>query len=419
MAKWKPLKNADGRGGVRFREHKNRKHGAIPDRYFVIYYKRKGKLFEEAVGWAGDGWTPTKCFELLAEIKRNYKMGKSPSTLKEMRELADEEKKEKQAQEEKRRGRTLKDFFYNTYYPSARVRWTKETAEKPEIHVRLWIDPVTGGTPFDELDITHVQQILRNLAEAGRSNRTQQYVFRTFSMIWNAAVDHGLTDKRCPTKVASFRLPKIDNERQRYLTLEEERIILQKIHARSPQAHNMAVISLYTGMRWREVARLRWWCLDVASRRISVLNTKGKKDRVLPMPNRVVDLINSMPSQDPDKLVFPDPDGELQPLVVNPVREAFKESGLNDNVTDKKMRASFHSLRHTYASRLVQGGVDLYRVQKLMGHSTLAMTARYSKLADENLHQAVKVLDRNPPKHEPKVYPRSGNGKVIPFKKSG
>lgn len=58
------------------------------------------------------------------------------------------------------------------------------------------------------------------------------------------------------------------------------------------------------------------------------------------------------------------------------------------------MKASFHSLRHTYASRLVQAGVDLYRVQRLLGHSTPVMTARYSKLADDDLRRAVNAMER-------------------------
>jgi site-specific recombinase XerD len=58
------------------------------------------------------------------------------------------------------------------------------------------------------------------------------------------------------------------------------------------------------------------------------------------------------------------------------------------------MKASFHTLRHTYASRLVQAGVDLYRVQRLLGHSTPVMTARYSKLADDDLRDAVHVMER-------------------------
>ena len=53
----------------------------------------------------------------------------------------------------------------------------------------------------------------------------------------------------------------------------------------------------------------------------------------------------------------------------------------------------FHTLRHTYASRLVQQGVDLYTVGQLMGHTNPRMTQRYAHFAPEHLLDAVDVLN--------------------------
>ena len=52
----------------------------------------------------------------------------------------------------------------------------------------------------------------------------------------------------------------------------------------------------------------------------------------------------------------------------------------------------FHDLRHDFASRLVMGGVDLYRVKELLAHGSIAMTERYAHLAPEALAEAVEVL---------------------------
>ena len=58
-------------------------------------------------------------------------------------------------------------------------------------------------------------------------------------------------------------------------------------------------------------------------------------------------------------------------------------------------KCRFHDLRHTFATRLVQAGVDLYKVQKLMRHKSPIMTQRYAHHYPESLRDGVEVLDKN------------------------
>ncbi|WP_084312934.1 tyrosine-type recombinase/integrase [Desulfobulbus elongatus] len=67
--------------------------------------------------------------------------------------------------------------------------------------------------------------------------------------------------------------------------------------------------------------------------------------------------------------------------------------GLNDGVTDPRDKVVFHTLRHTFASWLVQSGVQLHIVGELLGHSTLEMTRRYSHLTPEIKSAAVGTID--------------------------
>jgi integrase len=66
---------------------------------------------------------------------------------------------------------------------------------------------------------------------------------------------------------------------------------------------------------------------------------------------------------------------------------ALEKAGIED--------FTFHDLRHTFATRLVQRGVDLYKVQRLLGHKTPSMTQRYAHHCPDSLRDGVAVLDRS------------------------
>jgi len=64
--------------------------------------------------------------------------------------------------------------------------------------------------------------------------------------------------------------------------------------------------------------------------------------------------------------------------------------------------ANLHTLRHTFASNLVMGGVDLRTVQELLGHSTIKVTEEYSHLSPDHRSRAVEVLDFEAPQRQNK-----------------
>ena len=97
----------------------------------------------------------------------------------------------------------------------------------------------------------------------------------------------------------------------------------------------------------------------------------------------------------PDTLLFPAPGGHVRREIPRTFESVVKEDlGFNDGVTDRLDKVVFHTLRHTYASWLVQSGESIYTVKDLMGHSTLAMTERYSHLAPENKKGSVKTIEK-------------------------
>jgi site-specific recombinase XerD len=81
--------------------------------------------------------------------------------------------------------------------------------------------------------------------------------------------------------------------------------------------------------------------------------------------------------------------GKVFPLAVRSLRAAYKQALKKACIEDFR----FHDLRHTFATRLVQNGVDLYKVKELLGHKTLTMTTRYAHHYPESLRASVEILD--------------------------
>lgn len=93
-------------------------------------------------------------------------------------------------------------------------------------------------------------------------------------------------------------------------------------------------------------------------------------------------------------LMFPDTKGNVHREISKTFSKCVNELKLNDGVTDRRYRVVYHSLRHTYASRLVMAGVGLYLVSKLMGHSSIAVTERYAHLSQDSLAEAVSRMEQ-------------------------
>lgn len=378
--------------GIRYREHKTRKHGVSFDRYFSIYYRIKGKQKEEGVGWASEGWTIAKVSILLGDLKRNHLTGKGAQTLSERRKLEqdrrDLEKSEKRRQ--KKALITFGEYFKETYFPIAKTNKTPESYKAEDIYFKKWIDPVIGKMPFNIVRPLNIERIKKDMLDAKKAPRTIQYVFAIIRQIWNMARRDGLINTKSPTKEVS--LPKIKNKRLRFLTHNESNLLLEDLRSKSLKFHNISLLSLHCGLRAKEIFKLTWGDVDL-ERGIINMDGKSGKNRAAFMTDKVKNMLKNMGGGKPNALIFPDRNGNQIKRISNTFHRSIENLGLNDGITDNRQKVVFHTLRHTYASWLVEDGTDLYVVQKLLGHSTLAMTERYAHLGENKLQNAVKSLE--------------------------
>lgn len=147
----------------------------------------------------------------------------------------------------------------------------------------------------------------------------------------------------------------------------------------------VVLLGCRAGLRRGEIASLKWADVDFANNQLYIAPNKTEKHRYVPI------------SADLAKALQDTPKGK-SPYVINvgdPKKRNSKDfltAYYSKATADLPFKCGLHKLRHTFASHLVQNGVDLYRVSKLLGHSSITMTEIYAHLAPQDLASAVKKL---------------------------
>ena len=150
-----------------------------------------------------------------------------------------------------------------------------------------------------------------------------------------------------------------------------------------------------TGMRISEILNLEWIDINFGQNNIQIRNkdsftTKSKKERVIPIGKVVLEIINSIkenPENINSKYIFNKAGDRLNSVFIS---KKFKKCVRLANLSES---IHFHTLRHSFASHLVQKGVSLYVLQNLLGHSQISITQKYSHLNQESMNQAMLMLD--------------------------
>lgn len=170
------------------------------------------------------------------------------------------------------------------------------------------------------------------------------------------------------------------NGRIRFFTIEEEADFFSSLRERSEEHYRLCLFLVDTGARIGEALALKW--SDVTPDKATFWITKSGRSRTIPMTERASDAVYAQ------KTVGGPFADIAYPRFLYDWNVAKKETGL-----DRDKQIVPHILRHTCASRLVQAGIDLRRVQAFLGHQTIQMTLRYAHLATDDLDQCVAALE--------------------------
>ncbi len=267
-----------------------------------------------------------------------------------------------------------------------------------------------GKIKLDKLTPRHIESLYDDLAKRLSSSSVHN-IHRTFRAALHRAVKWGYLDK---TPMARVDVPKLHTPRRTTLTVEQAKKAMEWLKDTFPIAYIGVYLAVYSGMRRGEIAGMRWNDIDWVRSALQVRRSRQrikkqeiigdpkteKSIRSVPVSESVISVLRVWKRQQQEyalargagwsdeAYLLIQPDGsQFDPVdMLKCLHKAEKALGLP--------YVSFHDLRHTYATILLENGVPLKTVSELLGHSVIATTANiYAHVTETMKRVAVDALD--------------------------
>jgi integrase len=356
--------------GIYYLESKKKRFQGRPDRCFYVTYKNQKKLVREKVGWLSEGYNAQLADQIRANRVSNLRHGK---------ELPNRKKREPTFAEAWKRYDAWLDTGKKHVYDD-RNRYKNHL--KPKFASKF----LSQITPHD------LEKFKDSLLKKGLAPQTTKHILVLIRQIYNKMIKWGLWDGQNPIK--GVKLPKINNRRVRFLTHQEADELLGAVRKRSQQVWEYSLLSLHTGMRADECFSLLWGHVDFDQGLIHVADPKGGPPRDVYMTEKVREMLQSKEESGKADLVFRATHGGKIPEVSKTVLRTVNDLKLNEGITDRRQKVSFHTLRHTFASWLAIQGTPILEIKELLGHATLAMTERYAHLIPDQKRVSIARMEK-------------------------
>jgi len=271
--------------------------------------------------------------------------------------------------------------------PKARVTFSELAATylANTTHLKDWrtnkyrldlnLIPFFGKLYLDDITPRHIEEY-RSMRLKKIKPITTNRELALLKGMFTKAIDYGYVTANPVKKVKM--IPEGDCARERILTQEEEKRLMAEA---APHFKPFLVVALNTGMRRGEILKLAWAQVDFRNRLVHVIKTKRNKNRVIPMNNVMYKTLQELRAE---------ANGSEKVYQSKHVQSVFGTARKNADLDGLRL----HDLRHTFATRLIQSGVDVFTVQKLLGHSTITMTMRYCHSFEPEMRAAVAQLDK-------------------------
>lgn len=217
------------------------------------------------------------------------------------------------------------------------------------------------------------------------SNSSINHLTTTLMTLRNRCEDWGY-------QIPTYKIKKLkEHHKLRYLMEGEEEALMK--HLTDQDARDIVTILVDTGMRYGELMSLTWSSIE-NHKTINVFRTKVNNEGIITATDRVRRvLIRRSDTNSIYIFSHRDDPSKPRPHSTKAIMRAVEKAGLNSkaNVT-RYGKFTVHSLRDTFATRLVKAGCSLYDVQIMLGHSSPQMTQKYAHLASSDISERIATI---------------------------
>lgn len=271
-------------------------------------------------------------------------------------------------------------------------RTNKKSTGNDNAYTEAFIKFFKSGTYLEDIAPSLIEDFKNWLLKKKLSKSTVNRYLQALSKLFNVCIDNGLLLVNPMKKV---KLLKPDNHSIRFLEKSEEKIFnkfLPKFYFKNIEDKSGSLLkiivkfALKTGARKEEILSLKWSNIDFNKNTIELLHTKSGKKRIIPLAKSLNKILQNLKKKTISEYVFVNPaTGKRYVDIKKSFNHAVKLSGL------KKFR--FHDLRHTFATRLIEKGVDIVVVKELLGHASINTTMIYVHSDAERKAKAIDIID--------------------------
>jgi len=378
------LKSVGGRyEGVWVNELKN---GDIS--YYINYRDENGKPVKVLVGKKTkiSDFTVKDAYAKLIEMKYKLQHDEEPTI---------------------KAGRTSKvkfDALWEEFYSYAKAN--KKSYLMDEKNYKKHIKPDFGHKHVKDLTSLDFEKFKQDLTAKGLEPQTVKHQLTLIRTIINYAIKHNiLKNFTNPMGDGKVKMPDIDNKRQGYLTKDQAKKILDILKSIHQPTYHLTVLLLFTGARFSEITgassqknktgidtRLKWSDVNFDNNSIYFKKTKNGNDRHIAMNSILRETINYLYDNKVNENVINNSDGGIILRMPDYFATAIESVVPGNNARDIKYKITAHSLRHTHASWLAEGGLDILQIKEQLGHKHIEMTMRYAHLIPNIRHSMTMKL---------------------------